>query len=695
MNQWALDVPVNGLVLGCVCISGKKYISRWKIRPKKGNPGEDPHMYVVTKALRLFVLIFLFTLSACGGGGGGGSGPSISLSTNNLTFSANDPTAAASPASQTVTATINGSVSGTLYILVVSTGPAVGSISNVTITGPTTGQADVFPASASTLGPGTYSSTITVTACTSGPTCSSGVIGTPQTIKVTYTIGADLSLSPTAVTYFASPNVVSAAKSVTLSSNGASAKWTSSIDYVSGTTGWLSIKPASGSALPANVSVNVTGMPVGTYKANITFTSGVSSISLPVSLVVKASGVTFVSPYVGTTNVAGDVIIRGFGFNSISSQNVLFGATAATSVSLISDTEIRASYPALAAGNYSVVVKNAIQTLPTRAQLKVIDAPSFSYAAIARPLDATGGLLSSNLIYDAERRAIMLCDTNGGPIDRVERYRFNGTVWVTDSVIDFTYYPHNYTTTIALSPDGTELLKSEFGGIDHVDLASWTMTGMGSVSSIASWWMLGGRMAVANDGGAVGPTYNPNVFYWYDILDRNFVTLATPSTSWIALNRFVSASGDGSTLILPNTVSSANTLYYYNSGNQNISGTSATTTYSDMVSINRTGSRSIVRIALAQYAVYDSTFNSLGSLPALDAAVISPTGDIAYTYASSDNTIHKYDMNSPNGSGGFTEVGSGTVLADSPGTGVAMTISPDSGTLFLAGSLRVLIAPVP
>jgi len=57
--------------------------------------------------------------------------------------------------------------------------------------------------------------------------------------------------------------------------------------------------------------------------------------------------------------------------------------------------------------------------------------------------------------------------------------------------------------------------------------------------------------------------------------------------------------------------------------------------------------------------------------------------------------IHKYDLNSPNGSGGFTEVGSGTIPADFPGTGVAMTISPDGGTLFLAGSLRVLITPAP
>ncbi|MDD5058140.1 MAG: IPT/TIG domain-containing protein [Sideroxydans sp.] len=650
-------------------------------------------MYSFTKMLRLSVFIFLFILSACGGGAGGGSsGPSLGLSTSILTFNAAN--ISSTPPPQTVTATINGSVSGTIYILIVSTGPAVSSISNITITGPTTGEATVYPASASTLGPGVHSSTITVTACTSDPTCTSGVIGIPQTINVTYTVGVDLSVSPTAVTYFAGPNIVPAAKTVSLSSNGASASWTSAIDYGSGPAGWLSINPASVSAMPSNVSVNVTGMLAGTYKANITFTSGGSSISVPVSYVVKAEGVTFVSPYVGTTSVAGDVIIRGFGFSTLSNLNVLFGAAAATSVSVISDTEIRASYPALAAGNYSVIVKNATQTLPTRAQLTVVDAPSLSYAAITRPSGATSGLLSSNLIYDAERRAIILCDINGASTDRLERYRFNGSSWVMDSVIDFGY-PHIYTTTIALSPDGTELLKSEWGGINHVDLASWTTTGMGSASSLSIGAQLGGRIAVTNDGGVVGPTYTPNVFYWYDILDRNFIILATPSSSWTALNRFVSASGDGSRLILPNTVSSSNALYYYDSGNQNITSTSVMTTYSNMVSVNRTGSRSIVLVASGQYAVYDSAFNNIGALPTLDAAVISASGNTAYTYVSSNNAIHKYDLNIPNGSGGFTEIGSGTVLADSPGTGIAMTISPDGGTLFLAGSLRVLIVPVP
>ena len=58
--------------------------------------------------------------------------------------------------------------------------------------------------------------------------------------------------------------------------------------------------------------------------------------------------------------------------------------------------------------------------------------------------------------------------------------------------------------------------------------------------------------------------------------------------------------------------------------------------------------------------------------------------------------IRKYDLNSPNGSGGFAEVLPRTVLTDSPGTGTAeMAVSPDGGTLFLAGNQRLIVRPAP
>lgn len=144
-------------------------------------------MYFVTNVLRLFPLILLFTLSACGGGGGGGdSGPSLSLSTHALTFTASHLDAA--PASQTVTATLNGNVSGVLYVRIVISDTAVSIPASISFIG-RTGVATVQPASpGSFAGTGTYTSTITVTACTSDINCTSGVIGTPQTITVTYNV---------------------------------------------------------------------------------------------------------------------------------------------------------------------------------------------------------------------------------------------------------------------------------------------------------------------------------------------------------------------------------------------------------------------------------------------------------------------------------------------------------------------------
>src|SRR5262249_43034403 len=107
-----------------------------------------------------------FLLAACGGGGsgddgGGSSQGQLTLSPTTLTFTA-DSASGTSIGPQTVTATISGVTVDTLYLNVTVTGEAVQSIGGITITGPTTGTADVFPFSQEQLGAGTYSSTITV-----------------------------------------------------------------------------------------------------------------------------------------------------------------------------------------------------------------------------------------------------------------------------------------------------------------------------------------------------------------------------------------------------------------------------------------------------------------------------------------------------------------------------------------------------
>src|SRR3954464_13808730 len=146
-------------------------------------------------------LIAGLMLSGCGGGGGGGSGGNggsgggggggtkgtFTISPATMVFEASSA-GGSTIASQLITGTVSGVSPQTLYLNIRVSGNAVAGVSDVTVTGPTTGTALVNPVTQQLLGPGTFTSTIVVTACTSGVDCTSGVIGSPQTVNVTYTV---------------------------------------------------------------------------------------------------------------------------------------------------------------------------------------------------------------------------------------------------------------------------------------------------------------------------------------------------------------------------------------------------------------------------------------------------------------------------------------------------------------------------
>jgi hypothetical protein len=137
-------------------------------------------------------VVLCVSLAACGGGGSGGGSSApppleFSLGTKSLSFDAS--TRFSGPAFQTVTANVTTTTGGTLYLLVKLSGPAVGSVGSFTITGTTSGSAQVYAPDPATLAPGTYQGTIAVTACMNSADCSTGQLtGSPQTISVTYTV---------------------------------------------------------------------------------------------------------------------------------------------------------------------------------------------------------------------------------------------------------------------------------------------------------------------------------------------------------------------------------------------------------------------------------------------------------------------------------------------------------------------------
>jgi dipeptidyl aminopeptidase/acylaminoacyl peptidase len=378
------------------------------------------------------------------------------------------------------------------------------------------------------------------------------------------------------------------------------------------------------------------------------------------------------------------VIIRGYGFAAVSSGLLVdFGGTAATSASFVSDTEIHATYPALVAGSYAVHVGNGGPALPTRARLVVVDAPAFPAATILRTLDSLG---VDNLIYDAERRAIYLMDGN---INRIERYRFNGSNWLADSLVTG---GGNHTPRIALSPDGTELLKTSGGGtISRIDPATLSVISTVTATAFPGTVSLG-LIAFANDGGAIG-TANISP-YRYDMLTQQFTALnADLDLSAPA----IVASGNGDTLLLASSgiglaTSSAKPVFAYDSSSGNFTQTIVRAT-SERASLSRDGSRiilvSLQPSGLPAVTVYDASFTALGTLPAV--AIISPDATTAYGFGT--GMIRKFDLNSPSG-GSFLEIGSGTPLP--PGASFTeMIISPDGRTLFLAGDRQLVVVPAP
>ena len=152
----------------------------------------SPLFFAMFKWL-LAVIVFV-PLVSCGGGGGGGgtttgsSSDAFTLSTTTLNFAAETPAVVTD--SQTITGTVNGNLSGVLYITIVASGDAVRSISNVDINPATqSGTAAIYPAYASSLGPGTYTSKLTIRACLNDVTCSTGELsGSPQIVNVNYEV---------------------------------------------------------------------------------------------------------------------------------------------------------------------------------------------------------------------------------------------------------------------------------------------------------------------------------------------------------------------------------------------------------------------------------------------------------------------------------------------------------------------------
>jgi hypothetical protein len=392
-----------------------------------------------------------------------------------------------------------------------------------------------------------------------------------------------------------------------------------------------------------------------------------------------ASGVDggTVTPRVVAANAAGQVIVRGGGFTG--ATNVSFGSVSATSMTVVSDSEIDASYPALPAGSYPVSINSG--SISDSATLVAVSPPDFSATFIPYPSLAglADPLAPVAFEYDAQRTALFVVLPGLTANNELQGFVFDGTTWTSPTEVTL-----NNLTQIHLSPDGTHILAlvqdiqdTSMVELDPVTLAQTNITTLPSSPFSCGF-------ALANDGNAIVSITNGNAPT--AVVFGTFSRVFTPMS--VGGDCGPTASGNGAIVAMTNGNFIASSEMVIQPG---ASGTSGDLAGDEFVNGD------VVENQTGQVLGYLST----------SFTVINPAGTRAYGYTPDPvacaPTLTTYDLTAtPSGSPSpeFPVLGTPITLQTSclhgadEGYGYLLAITPDGATVFIARPDGVVVQPV-
>ncbi len=630
-----------------------------------------------------------------------------------VSYTVNEPTLTRAPGQMTFTAVASGGAPSTQTVtLSTENSQPVDYTTTVTygagqptgwLTQPASGTApgDVtVGVSRTDLALGTYTATLTFATARQ-----------MVSVNVTYqVVSAALTFSPGSASFAIGPssNATALSQTVALGSTSTPLSWTATSDQP-----WVTISQMSGTT-PASVTLTIDPAQLepldpGLHSAAITFSytqPGVGATTTPLSVTLNLTlpKISSVSPYVALSGTGQDaalreVILRGKGFNSAGGAALDFGGTSVPSHTVVSDTEIRVTPPDLTAGPArKIKFANSLSNpnvVRSNAELVVVDPLVYALKSLTYPDPAPR--VVRHISYDAERKqlvvAVSFTDTSplANTIGAVYRYAFNGSDWTATpdkvSVVGL----HDF----AISPDGKKLLVAAGTSVtpyDPVTLAAGTPA---SPSGFSGLFLE--QIAVANDGKALITTADGfsgfDDAFFYSIGDATF----TPTTSLFLPG--VGGSVNGSRIVVVENGITSPSVYQYNASSGIFGATSIPGGESNP---HPALDRNATRILLGSHSVYNSNFQLLGTIPFAVAAVLSPDGKKAYTYESfttpGTGKVHVYDLTAPLVGPAFPELLPVTTTPTEPAFNVGktrMTISPDGGTLFIAGENGILVMPAP
>ena len=461
----------------------------------------------------------------------------------------------------------------------------------------------------------------------------------------------------------------------------------SSSSVLNGRTAEITIVPAAPSAIgpgPFLGVVAVTGYTCAdsTCSRLAAGSTATVSVSYQISPVIQS-----VAPYVATAGVSDNVIIRGLGLRAFNVSGVRFGDTAATAFTVnTTGTEMLATHPALAAGSYTVQIdaSNHNGAIPSNVVLRVLDPVAYAPATLDHVASTTG---VRTLIYDAERQALLTV-TDTAPSNPIVRYQYSNGAWGAPAQMPAQLLD------AALSADGTQVFGITSTALQPIDPVTLALGTAVTAPSLPTNSFLK-NIVVGNDNRSLITTSlttsgNTPVY----LFDPPSSTLGQSGTSLNNATPAMSANG-GIAIISQGdpTLTSDVPVYLYAAATNSLSASAISLRQNTIPpALSRTGTR----IVLNGLRVYDSNLAFLGTLPSTTAAVVlNSSGSRAYAYDPTAGGILVYDISVDRDEAAYAALGPVTPLAADPGTGPRMAITPDNGTLFVAGNARIVVQPTP
>src|SRR4051812_3618642 len=417
------------------------------------------------------------------------------------------------------------------------------------------------------------------------------------------------------------------------------------------------------------------------------------------------------APSVGAAGVSGDVVLRGSGLASVTS--VSFGATPAVDFTAMSDSEIRATYPALTAGTLPISLNSGAGAVPFSQSVTLVPAGTLAAATLAYltpPQNMRG------LAFDPVTQTLFVgAGFSNATSNQVLGYTFAAGAW---------QLPQSATVqnlrNLALSLDRTHLLAITDTSVVDLVPASLIAQTTTTFTTVPDPFLKG--IVVTNDGQAFivssSTTTGPGHHWLYNVAAHTF---SGPFNSYSFPE--IGGPDNGTRAVLVQSgVSTA--LQQYRAFTGDVTPTPLVLAHFHPVpgreeninlpAFDRNGNRMLVAAfnGGAFHAVYDANFAELGRIPSGDltattaAYAISPDGARAYVLqiGSGICRVRAFDLTVPPGPGlqyqevtviGFPINLSPSCPASGSNQASRILVNPPGDTLFIAGNQLIRIVRLP